>query len=154
MTRFYPVAVVLLIAIFAVAILATGGTLLLFISTEALLLVLAPSLVLALGTHNLREIGRCFAIGFPGSVPDRHDLEVAEAFFRALGRYLTGSGVAGFLLGAIVMLANLYGDASTIGTGTAVALLTVFYAILLVIAVPVPYLAGIRRRQADLERSG
>jgi len=152
MTRFYPAAVVLLIAIFAVAILVTGGTLLLFISTEALVLVLAPSVVLALGTHSLREIGRCF-VRFPGTEADRHDLEVAEVLFRALGRYLIGSGIAGFLLGAIVMLANLYGDASTIGRGTAVALLSVFYAILFTIAVPVPCVAGIRRRLAALERA-
>lgn len=151
MTRFYPFAVLVTIAVFIVAILTTGGAFVHFASIPSLILVLVPALAMSLANYSLAGLGRCFAVGFRGGATGRRELLEARAYFTALGKYLIVSGLVGFLLGAVIMLSNLGGDPSVIGAGTAVALLTVLYAIVFYILIPVPFVTGIQRKLAQLE---
>lgn len=47
-----------------------------------------------------------------------------------IGAYAPAFGMAGTLIGLVVMLANMGADASAIGTGMAVALITTFYGVM------------------------
>lgn len=47
-----------------------------------------------------------------------------------IGAYAPAFGMAGTLIGLVVMLANMGADASAIGTGMAVALITTFYGVI------------------------
>jgi flagellar motor component MotA len=151
MNRFYPFAVVITIAVFVVTVLATGATFTHFLSLPALIVVVVPTLAMSLANFSLAGLGRCFSIGFRKGPADRSALLAAKAYFEAVGRYLVVSGALGLLIGVIVLLAYLGGDPSVIGAGTAVALLTVLYAVLLYILVPVPFGVGIRRKLAEID---
>lgn len=151
MSRFYPFAVVIALAVFVVTTLTTGGAFIHFASIQSLILVLVPTLALSLANFSLRDLGRCFSVGFTRGPVDRSELLGARAYFDALGKYLITSGFIGFFTGVIVLLSNLGGDPTVIGSGTAVALLTVLYAMVIYILVPVPFGVGIRRKLAELD---
>lgn len=147
MKRSYPVLLVVFLGLWTAAILMAGGRITVFVSVPALAVVVAVSLVMLLGSFSFREIGRCFAVAYGDSPESRDDLEVALAFFEAAERYLIVSGVLGFFVGAVTMLANLT-DASTMGSGTALALLTVVYGLMLYIGLVVPFKAAVKRKLA------
>ncbi|MFW5743081.1 MAG: hypothetical protein ACOC6J_07655 [Spirochaetota bacterium] len=151
MSRFYPFAVIVTLAVFVVMTLTTGGAFIHFASVQSLILVVVPTLALSLANFSLGELGRCFSVGFTRGPADRTELLGARAYFDALGKYLIVSGFIGFFTGAIILLANLGGDPSVIGSGTAVALLTVLYAMIFYILVPVPFGVGVRKKLAELE---
>ncbi len=69
------------------------------------------------------------------SIENRHRL--GQSIFSKWGELAPAYGMLGTLIGLIVMLANMQ-DASTIGTGMAVALITTFYGSLLANLVFIP----------------
>jgi flagellar motor component MotA len=151
MTRFYPFAFLLFLAICVATIVTAGGSVLWFASVPSFLVVLVTSIVLSLGNFSLREIGQCFGIGYHRIPPSRDALNRALAFFDALVRYLIVSGFIGTLIGTMTMLGNLQ-STEHIGRGTALALTTVLYALILWIGVVVPFRTGVRRKLAELEK--
>mgnify|MGYP006265935887 CR=1 FL=1 len=154
MTKFYPVAVILFLLICVAAIVMAGGRLAYFLSIPSLLVVVVSALVMSLANFRLGEIGRAFALAFRSSgsraAADRGELEKALAFFDALLRYLLIAGLVGTMIGTITMLGNL-GNVERIGRGSALALTTIFYALLLWVLVVVPGRTGIRQKLAELE---
>ena len=150
MNRFYPVSLVLALAIVVVTMIGAGGRITFFLNLPSFLLVVVPAIVLSLGNYSLSEIGRCFAVGFRRAQGSRDELLAAKAFFAAVGRYIIASGILGMLVGIITMLA-LLGDDTGVGRGTAVALITALYALILYMIFAVPFQTGIERRLADLE---
>ena len=153
MSRFYFVAVVLVIGILAGTGVAVGAPLGLFLNVPSLILVVAPTLLLVAANFTVREIGTCFSISFRREGARRIDLELARVFFSALGRYLGLIGSIGALIGLIELLATL-GDSAAIGSGVALALMTALYGLILYVAVVIPFQAGIRRRIAEADFAG
>lgn len=151
MNKFYPFAVVIVLAMFVVVVMTAGTSILHFVSGASLVFVVLPPLAISLATFSLRELGRCFTAAYRSTSASRSDLVAARACFAALGRYLIATGIVGFLLGAVVLLANLGGDPSVIGAGTAIALLTVLYAIILDILVAVPFGVAVKRKLAEID---
>ncbi|MFW5686505.1 MAG: hypothetical protein ACOC0O_07625 [Spirochaetota bacterium] len=151
MNKFYPVGVVVVVALFVIAVVSGGSRITHFISIASLVLVTVPAAVMALSASSLGEMGRAFKAAFAGTSPSRAELLKAQSFFEAVGRMVIASGIVGFVTGAVVLLANLGGDPTIIGAGTAVALLTVLYAAILDILVPVPFRLAIRRKLAELD---
>ena len=151
MKKFYPISLGLFLGILVVAIIASGGMIRGFLSVASVVLVVVPPIVLALGSYSVGELLRCFAVGF-SDAPSREELLVAETLFDALGRYLIVSGILGFFIGGIVMLSTL-GDETRVASGTALALVTVLYALVFYVAIAVPFRAGIRRKLAQLSVS-
>jgi len=140
-----------------------GGRLAYFASVPSLLVVVVSALVMSLANFRPGEIRRAFALAFRSSggrsaggaevagtaAAERGELEKALAFFDALLRYLLIAGLVGTMIGTITMLGNL-GNVERIGRGTALALTTILYALLLWVILVVPGRTGIRQRLAEL----
>lgn len=135
MKRFYPVAIVAFVGLTILAIVLAGAPLGSYFSVASLLIVVLLPAVLLRATHSFAEIGAAFRAPRTGG---ENDLRVAIAFFGALGRYLLWSGFLATMIGVIALLSNL-GDTSRIGYGAAIALLTVFYSIVLNLLVALPF---------------
>lgn len=148
MTKFYPISLVLLAALLVGTVFSAGGDIMLFLNLPSFFLVVLPGVLMALGNFSLRDIGHHFAVGFRSSGARQDELLKAQAFFGSLGRYILVSGFLGLLTGLIIMLANL-GDDSTVGAGTAIALITVVYALFLFMGVVVPFQTGIKKKLAE-----
>jgi flagellar motor component MotA len=152
MKRFYVGTVIIIVAIWIMAIITSGGRLSHYTSIPAFVLVVVVALGASLSNYNLREIGTFFAVGFRKDGGDRKTLEKGIAFFHALQIYLLIGGFLGTIVGVIAMLSNLE-DTSILGWGMALALLTVLYALLLILIIALPFKNGLKRRLIELDTS-
>lgn len=149
MNKTYPIWALLFLAFCASGIVMAGGSLLWFMNVPSLVVVVGISFVLLLSNYSLPAMGRCFAVAYGDAPRERRDLEDGLAFFEAMQVYLLVAGVVGFLLGLITMLTSLT-DAERIGSGTALALMTVLYGLILYIGLVVPFKTGVKRKLAKL----
>ena len=107
-----------------------GGSLASFLDLPSIAVVMGPTVFLTFAYHSAGE-----SIGALKAAFGRRPLDVnaVEAHVRTLStarNLASGSGVLGALIGLVNMLAKM-DDPSAIGPAMAVALLTVFYGVLL-----------------------
>lgn len=145
MKRIYPLMFVLFLALAASGVLFAGARATLFLNLPSLLIVVLLSLVLSLCSFSPAEIGHAFALAFRRTAVDQRELRTAILYFRSLQWYLIASGLIGFFVGLITILAGL-GTAATLGSGLAISLLTVLYSLLLAAVVAVPFRTGLERK--------
>ena len=110
--------------------IAMGGGVMAFIHIPSIAFILGIAffaLLATFGTDFLKFIPQSF-LTFVSRNPEPNPRFAEIALFAS--RYLVGSGLIGMLIGLIQMLRNL-SDPSSIGAGMAVALLTVFYAVII-----------------------
>jgi flagellar motor component MotA len=138
------------LAFCAAGVLLAGGRLSWFVNVPAIAVVVGITAVLLLSNYSFAEMGRCFRAAYRKSGLGHDEVEDALAFFEAMQRYVLVSGFVGFLLGLITMLSALK-DPSTMGSGTALALMTVLYGLILFIGLVVPFKTGLKR---NLSRAG
>ena len=115
----------LLLAVFIlVATMLLGGSPMLFVNAPSVMIVVGCSIALQIATHGGKN-SAVFKFSVPDNLSDdeRSSRSAAIIDFRT---YLVASGWIGFLIGGILMAANLT-DLNALGPGLAVALLTVFY---------------------------
>jgi flagellar motor component MotA len=152
MRKFFIVSVILFLALCAGAIITAGGNLLFFLNIPSLILVVGIPFVMLLSNHSLREMGAYFSAGFR-SGEERADPSVIKKgveFFTAMRDYLILSGFVGALTGVMTML-SLFEDVDRVGFGAALSLMTIFYAVLLIMLIALPFKHGLHRRLIELE---
>ncbi|MFC1729413.1 MotA/TolQ/ExbB proton channel family protein [candidate division KSB1 bacterium] len=144
MKRAYFIAVIFVVAFMVAAVYLAGGEILLFISAVSFILTPIVSLILMLCTFSPAEMVGCFTTAFKREKADEVNVERGVLFFQTLQNYLLLSGIFSTFLGIVLMLANLE-DPEAIGPGLAVALLTILYALFLIMIVTVPFKSGLKR---------
>jgi len=124
---------ILAVSVTCMAILL-GGRIEYFINLPSILLVLGVSCFLGTATYGWRDFSysvKALVFVYRKRVPS--SLEVRHVnIIRSMRRYLLLSGCLGFLVGIVQMLQNL-DDPTAIGPALAVALLTVFCSLVLVL---------------------
>jgi len=145
MRKMYIVGAVLFIGFIVGAIITSGGRILSYLNIPSFLMVVGCTFVLLLINFSVREMGRCFAVGFRKKDAAPEDLKKGYVFFRSMQLYLLLSGLLGTMIGATAMLANLR-DSSAIGWGAALALITLLYGIIFSMGITIPFMTGIKRR--------
>ncbi len=148
MSRFYIIAVVLVIGLITATISWDASSVAFFFDAPSLIVVIVPALLMCFAVFSPRDIGRSFRAAW-GGVEER-DLKAAAVFFRALERYFLLSGFLGVLMGVISMLPASGSDANT-KTGFALLLISIFYALTLLLVLAVPFRAAVEKKLAELE---
>jgi len=148
MNRFYFVAVVLVLGVLVLGMVFAAAQPLVFIDIPGLVMVVVPTLVLCLATFPPRVIGRSFTVAFIRQPASEPELRQAAVFFRSMERYLLLSGLIGAIIGIVTMLTLLL-DVAKFGQGLAILLLTVFYAVLLMLVLAIPFRTAVERRLAE-----
>ncbi len=146
MSRFYFIAVALVIGLIAAAICWDASSLAFFFDAPSLIVVIAPVLAMCLAVFSPREIGRSFRAAWGGG--EEQDLRAACVFFRALERYFLLSGLLGVLMGVISMLAATGSDAD-MKRGFAMLLISIFYALTLLLVFAVPFRTAVEKNLAE-----
>ena len=149
MTRFYPVAVIVVIVVFGAVVFAAGGSPATFVDPVSFLLVAVPTALLSGANYRLAEIGRFVLLALGARTGRRDELLKAKVFFEALARYLLTTGVIASFVAAVTILSNLSGEPERIAAGTAIALLSILYAMLLYLVICVPLRTGICTHLAE-----
>lgn len=154
MTKFYPFAVITVIVAFGAAVFAAGGSPATFVDPVSFLLVAVPTALLSGANYRLAQIGRFVLLALGARTGRREELLKARVFFEALARYLITSGVIASFVAAVTILSNLSGEPERIAAGTAIALLSILYAMLLYLIVCVPLRTGISTHLAEWSDGG
>ena len=153
MNRFYFLAVILVLGVLAISMVFAAARIAIFLDIPTLIILTVPSLALCLATFPPRDIGRSFAAAFTRHASTEAELRTAAVFFRSLERYILLSGFIGALIGIITILtvAEL-SNTEGVATGFALLLLSVFYALVLMLALAVPFRAAVDRKLAGIDR--
>lgn len=147
MTKIYPLSVVAVLAVIVVTAILAGSAVGVFLSAPSAIVVLGITIALTLASHRPSEIRTAFSAAHGSTDPA--ELRLAVAFFAALQRYALWAGFLATMMGVIVLLTYL-GDATHVGSGTAIALITVFYSIVFLMVVVLPYRAAAEKRLATV----
>jgi hypothetical protein len=153
MNRFYPVAVVLVLGLILAGIAIDAASVLFFIDVPSLAVVLVPVLAMSFASFTPREIGGSFRAAFVRSHADAALLRTAAAFFRALERYIILSGFLGVLIGLVSMLVVMGSGKGVpdnkVTVGFSLLLLSVFYALVFLLLIAVPFRSAADRKLAE-----
>jgi flagellar motor component MotA len=145
MKKFYPVSVVLFLGITVLAIAVSGFRVGYYFHVPALVVVVALPAAMLFATHSPGEIRAAFRAAYRGEDPS--ELRQSVSFFGALGRYLLWSGLIATLIGVVALLGTL-GDSAHVGSGAALALITLLYAIVVNMVVALPFRHAAEKRLA------
>jgi flagellar motor component MotA len=148
MKKIYGILIIVTLALFTLGIVFAGASLLAYINFPAFIVVVVPPCLLAIAAFGLHSFGRSFAVAFQNVAATTKELKVALAFFNVLGRVVLLSGFIGTMIGLIAMLANIE-DPEQIGPAMSIALVTLFYSLVLMCIVTVPFKAAIHKRLAE-----
>lgn len=149
MKKTYLLLLIIGLAFMSAAILFGGAGLLIALDGASLVFVVGLALVVSLMGGSFREIGSYYRVVFrDADEADAVLLKKASAYFRTLRNTLIVAGLCGTLAGIIVMLSML-SDASTIGRGMALALITLFYAAILILLVALPFELAAKKLLAE-----
>ena len=151
MSRFYFVAVILVFGVLALSMVFAAAKIGYFIDYATLIILTVPSLALSLATFPPRDIRRSFTAAFTRRASTEAELRVAAVFFRSLERYFLLSGLIGALIGTVTVLAQVR-DIEAVAMGFSLLLLSVFYALVLMLALAVPFRAAVDRKLAALRQ--
>ncbi len=149
MSKFYFPALILILAVIVFAIIISAGNLLYFLDVPSMVVVFIPTILLCFVTFAPADISRSFRASFgKGTAPEK-DLKVAVVFFRALQRYLLISAAIGAMTGLMCMFASVQ-DWKSISMGFAILLVCVFYSVVLILVVALPFRVSAERKLAEL----
>ncbi|MCP4750935.1 MAG: hypothetical protein GY866_08585 [Proteobacteria bacterium] len=118
------------VVVFVLAIgFATQENLMLLWNAPSLIIVIVPALAFSIATSSWRTFGRSWVLVFKSKAEaTREEIGDVCALLNAFGNLCVLMGIIGFILGLILMLADL-SHPSAIGPNMAVASLTVLYGI-------------------------
>jgi len=155
MNRSYFIFVVVALGVIAAIVWVAGGRFLMYIDFPSVAAVFLITVPLLASSFRLKEIGSFFKAAFRGVRADASTLKKGICFFSAMRRYLIISAVLGTMIGVIAMLSVL-GEPSALGRGMALALLTIMYAVILILTVALPFRVSLERKLAekDIEAGG
>lgn len=124
--------------------MSLGGDLSYFFNIPSLVIVLGGSIAALIASYGSNAIGffKAFSLRVIG-VKGQFEDEIFDVMCRAFIQYAYLFGVFGVITGTISMLSNM-DDPNAIGPAIAVALLTIFYAVILDVLVTI-----VRKRHVD-----
>lgn len=150
MNRYYFVAAALVVGVLTLGVVFAAARLGAFLDFPCLIMVVVPPALLSLAAFPPRVVGRSFRVAFARQQAAEADLRQAIVVFRFVERSLLVSGFIGALVGIVAILSQLREvEVQKLGQGFALLLITVFYALVIVLIVAVPFRAAVERRLAE-----
>jgi flagellar motor component MotA len=150
MNRYYFIAVGLVLGVLLLGIVFAAAGITSFLDFPCLVMVVVPPGLLSLAAFPPRVVGRSFRVAFARQQAAEAELRRAVVVFRFMERSLVVSGLIGALIGVVAILSQLRDvEVQKLGQGFALLLITVFYALVLVLIVTVPFRAAVERRLAE-----
>lgn len=118
------------VVFFVMVALAVGSYFEYFIDFPALIVVLVPTLGFVATAASAKGMSSAFGLAFSSRAPAADEARSAIAALSLFGELAAAMGVLGMLIGAVLILQNL-SDPAALGPALAVALLTLFYGVII-----------------------
>ena len=149
MRKSYLIWLALAIGTIVMAIIASAGEFIWYISISSLIMIFAPAAFLSLANFGLKELVGLFRAVFRSS-EDKVVLSNAVLLFDSLKKYFLVSGIIGGFVGSIAML-GASNDARKIAYGAAMITLTILYGVIAYVFIAVPFAVAARKRLNEYE---
>ena len=127
------------------AAITFGSDLTEFINIPSVIIVVGLTICVPLAHHSINEVTGALGAALCSSDIDPNDGQHHVSVLSTIRMAAVGSGVVGFLIGLIQMLIHME-NPRTIGPAMAVALLTVFYGVLISELIVGPLINRVRRQ--------
>ena len=150
MQRSYFIVAPAAIAVISLTIYL-GGSLIRFLDLLCVFFMITLPLLMAMATYSPAEIVDCFAVAFRKEGADPAMIEKGIHFFSILRSYLTVTALIAFMIGFILIM-SVAEDLSRIGPKMALSLICIYYALLLMLLVTIPFKAGLERKKIEMGR--
>lgn len=156
MKKSYLIFAVLALLVVLAAMLLGGESIFIFLDIPSLLMVCLISIFLLLTNYSPSEIVLAFTIGFKKEGINQKELKKSINLFDSLGRYLIISAVLGVITGFIAMAVFYSRDTKNLGSGdwaggSALAILTIFYSLIIYMLIAVPFKNGLKNKLIEIE---
>jgi len=137
------------------AAILVGGSIGQFINMPSILIVLGLSYFLGIAAYGWRDFNysvKALLFVYRRKVPSTLGIRHVN-IIRNMRWYIMSSGLLGFLVGLVQMLANL-DDPAAIGPAAAVAMLTIFYSVVLILFICQPALSFLENHLQHSQTGG
>lgn len=151
MNKSYFIFLFVALGVLCSGIVFAGARFATYVDVPSMMIVILITASLLVSSFRLKEIGSFFAGAFRERTADIPTLKKGICFFTAMQRYLIISAVIGTMIGVIAML-SILGEPRAIGSGLGLALLTILYAVVLILVVAVPFRTSLARKLAEAEK--
>ena len=148
MIRRFLIAFIIVIGLIIFGIWEGAGKITWLISLPALILMIVPAIVLTLASYSLKEFFQGFRLAFSKKTDPDITYGKYVIMFQAMRRYAYLAGVMATFLGILIMMVAL-NDTGAILSGTATALITLFYALILDLTVLLPFKTTLQKKEAE-----
>ena len=128
-----------------------SGSLIYFLDLLCVFFMIVLPLLMAMATYSPAEIVHCFVVAFRKEGADPAMIEKGIHFFSILRSYLTVTALIAFMIGFILIMSEAE-DLSRIGPKGALSLVSIFYALALMLAVTIPFKAALEKRKIQMGR--
>jgi len=145
MKKTYPVYVILTLAVFASAAFMAGSNFNVFLDLPSMAIVFVPLIFMLLTVYTPSEMADAFRSAMKGKKATEDDLEKACLFFEGAQQMIYRIALTATLFGVILILSSI-SRPEELGRGFAVAILTVFYALVAGFLVIVPFKTAVKKR--------
>jgi len=153
MKRTYFIFLILSIGMLILGIVFAGAVLGLYFNVPAFIIVVFLPAFMVIGVFGLQTFLRSFRLAFDGTEATAEQLTTGAALFSMLGRSLLLTGFITTMIGLIAMLGELR-DKSELGRTVAIALITLFYSLILIFLISAPFRFAHEKRLAEMNREG
>ena len=120
------------------AMVFAGANIGLFVNLPALIVVVFLPCFNVIGVFGFRAFLRSFRLAYIGNGATKEELATGAAIFSLLSKSLLLTGLITSIIGLITILGNLQ-TTQGMGKVLAIALLTIFYSLILMFLVALPY---------------
>ncbi len=151
MKRTYLIFLVLAIGMLILGIVFAGAVLGLYFNVPAFIIVVFLPAFMVIGVYGLQTFLRSFRLVFDGTEATSEQHVTGAALFSMLGRSLLLTGFITTMIGLIAMLGELR-EKSELGRTVAIALITLFYSLILMLLVSVPFKFAHEKRLAEMSK--
>jgi flagellar motor component MotA len=139
----YFISLIMALLLIGGIIVVTGAGPLAYLDIPSLIVVTLLPAIMIIASFSFEEIGRSFSAALDPNA-DQADLRKAHAFFGALGKYVNLAAGIGIVAGIIAIASNLSSYESA-GLGISLALLVVFYSMILQLIFVIPFHTAIKK---------
>lgn len=141
----YLTACILLLVVLVSTIVMGGNPLGIFLDSISLIIILLLSLVIQIGTFGWKNFWGAFSLAFRQEKAEASDYARAEAILSSTKKQIYLASLIGFFVGGIGILVNVDFSADATAPNSAIALLTVFYGMIINLIVIEPLRAWLER---------
>ena len=150
MRTFFIIPILCSLALIAGGVFISGlgfGT---YLDMASLVIVVCPVLFLLMTHYSFKEIGHAFFLAMKKSKSNISETKQAIILFKTMFNLLIFSGISGTFLGIIGILADVK-NPENIGRWLAAAFLALFYSVLLIGVIAIPFKSALEKKLCDYQ---